>query len=77
MEERLSRDDLGIIQKLHDEYHYRDVSTEYVDSQLKRIGLSLYVSRFGVAKRIKELEREICERQMEKKRRRRCEVGNE
>ena len=54
---KLSRYELGEIKKLHDEQHYRLVSPEYVDSQLRRIGLSRTASRFEVAERTKEIER--------------------
>lgn len=59
MAKSLSRYELGVIRKLHDETHYREASLDYLAYQLARIGLPANVSRFRVAQRIKELEREI------------------
>jgi len=59
MEERLTRYELGIIQKMHDEQNYRCVSQEYLTQQLKRIDLPPEVSRFQVAERVRELEKEL------------------
>ena len=59
MEERLTRYQLGIIEKIHDEAHYNGVTQEYLAQQLERIGLPPRVSRFNLAQRIKELERQL------------------
>jgi len=59
MEERLSRYDLGEIKRMHDEQHYKCVDPKYLAQQLKRMGLPLNVSRFQVAERVRELEREL------------------
>jgi len=59
MNETLTRYDLGEIRRLHDEAHYRQVTPDYVAKQLARIGLSKDVSRFEVAERVRELERDI------------------
>ena len=59
MEEGLSRYDMGEIQRIHDEQHYRCVTPEYVAKQLARIGLPPEASRFEVAQRISELEKKL------------------
>ena len=64
MTEKLSRYELGEIQKLHDEAHYRCVSPEYLANQLKKIDLSVHCSRFEVAMRVQELERDIQARKL-------------
>ena len=64
MVERLSRYELGEIQRLHDEQHYRCASPEYVADQLKRIGLPARCSRFQVAMRIEEIEHDMKRREL-------------
>ena len=63
MAERLTRYELGMIQKMHDEQHYKCVDPEYLAQQLKRIDLPQEVSRFDLSQKVKELEREISQRQ--------------
>lgn len=45
---------------MHDEQHYKCVDPEYLARQLKKIGLPSKVSRFELAERVRELEREFC-----------------
>ena len=59
MAERLTRYELGMIVQMHDEQHYKCVDKEYLAQQLGRIDLPPNVSRFELAERVKELEREI------------------
>ena len=54
--EGLSRYDLGMIKKMHDEQHYTCVDQKYLAEQLEKIGLPSNVSRFEVAQKIKQLE---------------------
>jgi len=56
MAEQLTRYELGIIQKMHDEQGYMCVDRKYLTQQLERIGLSGETSRFEVSQRVKELE---------------------
>lgn len=56
---RISRFELGMIYKMHDEKHYRCADSVYLAQQLNKIGLPSKVSRFELAERIKEIEREI------------------
>ncbi len=55
MEERLTRYELGMIIRMHDEQNYRCVTQEYIAQQLKRIGLPPNASRFEVAQKVREL----------------------
>ena len=59
MEEKLTRYELGQIEQMHDRAHYTCVSPEYLAKQLERIGLPPKVSRFDLAQRTKELEKEL------------------
>ena len=58
MAEKLTRYEMGAIQKLHDNAHYMCVSRDYLTQQLARLNLPMHVSRFDLAQRIKEIERE-------------------
>jgi len=59
MKEKLSRYELGCIQQMHDTAHYTCVDRNYLAQQLTRMGLPPKVSRFDLAQRIIELEREL------------------
>ncbi len=59
MEEKLSRYDLGEIERMHDEQHYKCVNPEHLAQQLRRIGLPPQVSRFELSERIRELKRKL------------------
>ena len=59
MEEKLSRYELGEIQRMHDEQHYKCIDPKYLAQQLAQIGIPPKVSRFGLSERIRELEREL------------------
>tara|TARA_Y100000294_G_C8396898_1_gene273141 strand:+ start:174 stop:365 length:192 start_codon:yes stop_codon:yes gene_type:complete len=54
--ERLTRYDLGKIQKLHDTFNYNCASRTHLNQQLERIGLPPNASRFEVAMRKREIE---------------------
>ena len=58
-DERLTRYDLGIIQKMHDEQHYTCADRKDLAEQLEKIGLPSNVSRFDLAQKIKQIEGEI------------------
>lgn len=62
MVERLTRYELGMIQQMHDEQHYKCIDPKYLAQQLKRMGLPPKVSRFELAERIRKIEREISQR---------------
>lgn len=59
MEEKLSRYELGEIEKIWDEKYYRCVGSAYLDKQLEKTGLSRKVSRFQVAEKVRAVERGI------------------
>ena len=59
MAERLTRYELGMIKQMHDEKYYKCVDQEYLAQQLRRIDLPPEVSRFELAEKVGELEREI------------------
>ncbi len=54
----LSRYDLRMINEMHDQQGYMCVDQEYLAQQLRRIGLLPNASRFEVAERVRQLERE-------------------
>ena len=58
VDERLTRYQLGEIERLHDTSHQMCVRPKYLHQQLERIGLPPRVSRFEVAQRVREIERD-------------------
>ena len=59
MGERLTRYDLGDIKQTHDRAHYTCVSPDHLAQQLRRIGLPPNASRFEVAEKVRQIERDI------------------
>ena len=57
--EKLTRYEIGLIQQMHDEQQYRCVDQAYLTQQLNRIGLPEKVSRFELAQKVIELEKDI------------------
>ena len=57
--EKLTRYEIGLIQQMHDQQQYKCVDPAYLVQQLKRIDLPEKVSRFELAQKVIELEKDI------------------
>lgn len=59
MEEGLTRYELGTIKQAHDRAHYTCITADELARQLRRIDLPYDASRFDVAERIRQIEKDM------------------